>query len=230
MVSVLRERHEVWVVAPADNRSGVSHGISMSNQLVFREVGHQEHSCSGFPVDCTIIGSQALMPFPPDAVISGINRGANLGTDIMFSGTAAAARQASFTGIPGIAASIVGDETHEFNWEPLSRFILNNLEQLISLCARDVFVNINAHSLSSYKGAVLTSISRREYRDNIKLTEGEDGAKYSDFKGGRIVTTGDGRSDWELVERGFIAVSRVFAQPVEVPYEGEGAELIWQIQ
>ena len=153
------------------------------------------------------------MPQKPDAVISGINRGANLGTDIVYSGTAAAARQASFAGIPGIAVSLVADDV-PFYWEPLARFVLENLELLVSLCARDIFLNINAPSLSEYRGVRFTGIARREYRDSIIMHDGPDGCKYSFFKGGDIQTDGNGTTDWDAVEAGFISISRVCSQPV----------------
>jgi len=214
LASVLSRRHEVWIVAPHCNRSGVSHGITMNDPLRFRAAGEREFSCSGLPVDCSITGSQGIMPVLPDVVVSGINRGANLGTDIVYSGTAAAARQASFAGIPGIAVSLVSDDEDAWLWEPLAEFVLENLDTLASLCERDVFVNINAPSAPSWKGARMTGISRRNYRDSILMHDGPDGCKYSFFRGGQIETSGDGNSDWDAVEEGFVSVSRVYAQPV----------------
>ncbi len=216
LASVLRSRHEVWIVAPSCNRSGVSHGITMSDPLRFRVEGEREYSCSGLPVDCSITGSQGIMSEKPDVIVSGINRGANLGTDIVYSGTAAAARQASFAGIPGIAVSLVSDDGPWY-WEPLARFVLDNLEKLMSLCDRDVFVNINAASLAEYKGARMTGISRRDYRDSIIMHDAPDGCKYSFFKGGIVETAGDGSSDWDAVVAGFVSVSRVRSQPVLAP-------------
>jgi len=216
LASVLRTRHEVWVVAPSINRSGVSHGLTMDEPLRFRVEGPHEFSCSGLPVDCTITGSQGIMNERPDVVVSGINRGANLGTDILYSGTAAAARQASIEGIPGIAVSLIS-KTDEYFWEPLARFVLDNLESLVRLCERDVFVNINAPSLASFRGARMTSISRRDYRDSIIMHDGPDGCKYSFFRGGNIRTDGDGTTDWDAVEADCVSVSRVYAQPVPAP-------------
>lgn len=211
--SVLRTAHEVWTIAPASNRSGVSHGITMNDPLRIRVEGEREFSCSGLPVDCFLTGSHGLMPSLPDVVVSGINRGANLGTDIVYSGTAAAARQASIAGVPGIAVSLVSDDG-PFLWEPLARFVLDNLDTLISLCRKDVFVNINAPSLEKYRGARMTGISRRDYRDTVVMRDGPDGCKYSFFCGGKISTEGDGTTDWDAVEAGFVSISRVFAQPV----------------
>jgi 5'-nucleotidase len=213
LASVLRTRHDVWVVAPASNRSGVSHGITMNDPLRIRKEGERDFSCSGLPADCTLTGVNGVMPEKPDVVISGINRGANIGTDILFSGTAAAARQAAIAGYPGIAVSLVSED-ESFLWEPLARFVLDNLDDLMSLCEHDVFVNINAPSLPSYRGARLTGISRRTYQDQFVFRDAPDGCRWSFFEGGEILTDGDGSSDWATVEEGFVSVSRVYAQPV----------------
>lgn len=212
LAAALGERNEVWVVAPTRNRSGVSHALTMDEPLRFRMLGDRVFSCTGLPVDCTIVGSQGIMPNRPDVVVSGINRGANLGTDIMFSGTAGAARQASFDGTPAIAVSLVAEEA-PFHWEPLARFVSENLDSLMSLCEQDVFVNVNAPSAASYRGARLTTVSRRSYRDTIVMREGPDGCKYSFFMGGEIETAGDGSSDWEAVRDGYVSVTRVRSQP-----------------
>ncbi len=217
LAAALRARHEAWMVAPSSNRSGVSHGITMTDPLRLIVEGERDYSCSGLPVDCFMSGAQGIMPSAPDVVISGINRGANLGTDLVYSGTAAAARQAAIAGIPGIAVSLLATGDDEFLWEPLARFIVDNLEELMALCERDVFVNVNAPSLPSYGGARMTGISRRDYRDSIVIHEGPDGCKYSYFQGGNIVTEGDGTTDWDAVEAGCVSVSRVFAQPVTAP-------------
>jgi len=224
IASVLRTRHEVWVVAPSSNRSGVSHGITMNDPLRFWNHGEREFSCTGLPADCFMAGFHGIMSEKPDVVISGINKGANLGSDIIYSGTAAAARQSSIAGIPGIAVSLVSDHG-PFYWDPLAHFVLENLELLISLCDIDVFVNINAPSLLEYKGARLTGISRRDYHDSIIMHEAPDGCQYSFFKGGKIQTHSDGNTDWDAVEAGFVSVSRVFAQPVIAPGGPEGQPL-----
>ena len=216
LASVLRRDHEVWVVAPSANRSGVSHGISMTDPLQFRPFGEREYSCSGLPVDCSITGSLGIMPTRPDLVLSGINRGANMGTDIVYSGTAAAARQAVFSGLPGIAVSLVAEED-PFYWEPLACFVRDNIGPLVSLCSADCFVNINAPSRQEYRGVRMTNLSRRNYRDSIVMHDGPDGNKYSFFRGGIIETDGDENSDWRAVEAGYVSVSCIYAHPVSIP-------------
>lgn len=220
---VLGERHEVWVVAPDSNRSGVSHGITMYHPLYLEPTNQREYSCSGLPADCVMSALNGLLPEPPDLVLSGINHGANLGTDIMYSGTAAAARQAAFVGIPGIAVSLVhcprdaalSDGT--LYWEPLSRFILQNLDVLVSLCDRDVFVNVNAPSLPEYRGARITDPARRSYLDVVTFVPEGSGTLRREFESSRIETDGGLDSDWRAVQDGFVSVSRIRAQPVDAP-------------
>lgn len=213
LAETLRQKHDVWVVAPNTNCSGSGHGISMIDPLQFKPFGTREYSCSGLPVDCSIAGAFGIMSELPDVVVSGINLGANLGTDIVYSGTAAAARQAVFSGLPGIAVSLATEE-EPFYLDVLAKFVFNNLKELISICAPDCFVNINAPSLPSYKGVRITGVSKRSYRDNLTMQDGPDGNKYSFFRGGIIETNGDEHSDSAAVANGYVSVSCIYAQPV----------------
>ncbi len=213
LASILSAEHEVWIVAPSSNRSGVSHGISLMGELAYRTEGERAWSCSGLPADCVIAGALGFMDEPPDAVISGINRGANLGTDIVYSGTAAAAREASFMGIPGIATSLVPDGESRWDYLALARFVRDNLAALISLTERDSFVNVNAKSRAAYKGARITDISRRVYNNGIALRSDGADSFVGEFRGGRVHTAGGEDSDWHAVEEGYVSVSRVQSQP-----------------
>ena len=212
LIEILSPDHTVYVVAPDKDCSGVSHGFTMTQPLRIKKTGERMFKCSGLPADCTDVGTKRLMDKLPDAVISGINRGGNIGTDILYSGTAAAARQASLHGIPGIAASLES-KTGDWNYGPLAAFVRDNLANLISLCAEDVFVNINARDLPSYKGWRMTVPAKRDYRDSAELWDAPDGHLYSFFKGGTAVAPLKADNDYTAVQEGFISVSRVFAQP-----------------
>ncbi|MDR0730727.1 MAG: hypothetical protein LBF63_03595 [Treponema sp.] len=97
LASALRENgHRAAVLAPDRDRSGVSHSISfLDGPLILKSRGEDTWSCSGLPVDCVVTAMLGAIPYKPDLILSGINRGANLGTDLLYSGTAAAARQGS---------------------------------------------------------------------------------------------------------------------------------------
>lgn len=215
LTKYLEKKHDVWVVAPNKNRSGVSHGITMTEPLRFCELDKQRFSCSGVPVDCTFNGIKGILDEKPDIVISGINKGPNLGTDIIFSGTAAAARQSSFYNIPGIAVSLASFDG-SWNYSSLADFVSKNLESFVTLCEQDIFVNINAASLSSYKGYKFTSLSKRSYKDKVSVYNAPDGNLYSFFLGGDVESFGDDDSDEKAVSEGYISISRVLSQPVSI--------------
>lgn len=115
LYQVLSQHHECYVVAPDQGRSCCSHAVTTSSQLslVRKDIDHW--SVSGTPVDCVRIALQWLQ-IKPDVVISGINHGGNLGVDILYSGTVAAAREASRIGLPAIAISQYMRRDVERDW------------------------------------------------------------------------------------------------------------------
>ncbi|MBQ9495678.1 MAG: 5'/3'-nucleotidase SurE [Treponema sp.] len=220
----LKDEHEVWIVAPDKNRSAVSNGITMFEPLRIKKRGERVFSCSGMPVDCVIAALKSgLLGGMPDAVLSGINRGANMGTDILYSGTCAGARQAVLYGVPGIALS-VRSHNDEWQYDALAEFARKNINSLMSLAktankdgspnGECVFVNVNALSQKSYKGVKHASdLSFREYGDSVTLVEGPDGDTYCFFCGGSIISHGSDASDNAICESGCIAVSCIHAEP-----------------
>lgn len=223
LVKYLEKKHEVWVVAPDRNRSGVSHGITMAEPLKLCQLAENRFSCSGVPADCTFTAINGILNEYPDVVISGINKGPNLGTDIIFSGTAAAARQASFYGIPGIAVSLASFE-EPLDYSALADFVSKNIEKLVTLCEKDIFLNINAASLDSYKGYKLTSLSKRSYQDKVSLYNAPNGNFYSFFLGGGVESFGDENSDEKATAQGYISISRVLSQPISLEVDSKVQE------
>ena len=223
LVKYLEKNHEVWVVAPDRNRSGVSHGITMAEPLKLCQLAENRFSCSGVPADCTFTAINGILNEYPDVVISGINKGPNLGTDIIFSGTAAAARQASFYGIPGIAVSLASFE-EPLDYSALADFVSKNIEKLVTLCEKDIFLNINAASLDSYKGYKLTSLSKRSYQDKVSLYNAPDGKFYSFFLGGEVESLGDDDSDEKATAQGYVSITRVLSQPISLEVDSKVQE------
>ena len=105
-----RHLGDVVVVAPERERSTVSHSLTLHKPLRVYERGATQFAVSGSPADCVYIGMREVLHAKPDVVLSGINRGANLGNDIFYSGTVAAAREAALLGIPSYAFSLVYDD------------------------------------------------------------------------------------------------------------------------
>ncbi len=98
---------DVWVVAPDRERSAVSHAITLREPLRMHEIAPHQFACSGTPVDCSYMGIVHVVPRRPDLVISGINHGYNLGTDVFYSGTVGAAVEAAIRGVPAMAVSTI---------------------------------------------------------------------------------------------------------------------------
>ena len=219
LARTLRKEHDVWVIAPDSNRSAVSNGITISKDLCIKQIDERTFTTSGLPADCVLTGIYSnLIPQNVDMVLSGINRGFNLGTDIVYSGTAAAARQAAIMGFPAVAFSIQSD-TAEYKYQALADFALKNLNTLKSLYTPDVFLNINALSLDNYKAVQFTNVSVRKYKDTVKVIKTASGEMESSFEGGTAITTGNENSDYNAVRKGNISITRVIAEPVSLDNE-----------
>ena len=96
---------DVWICAPEHEQSGASRGVTLTNPLRVRQAGEKAWAVTGTPTDCVLLAVNDLMPSPPDLVLSGVNRGANLGEDVTYSGTVAGALQGMALGVPSIALS-----------------------------------------------------------------------------------------------------------------------------
>lgn len=207
-------RHEVYILAPDSNRSGVSHSLSLFNPIKITQHGETRWSCSGTPADCSILAALGALPFQPDLIISGINAGANLGTDIIYSGTAAAARQAVLNNIPAIALSL---DVHRLpcHWDMAVDYVIHHLDELIALCAEDTFINVNIpNNPKGPDGMKLTFPSRRRYQDKLVTFQAPYDKLYGFFEGGTVETEAEEGSDAGAVSANFVSVSPVFVHPV----------------
>ena len=137
LARVAREFGEVWVVAPESQRSAASHSISLHSAIdiypcpEFPIEGVKAYSCSGTPGDCVRVGSLSVMPEKPEVVLSGINFGLNVASDIQYSATAGAAFEAAFQGYHAIALSEgchFSDVTDKYIREILKKLLASNLE------------------------------------------------------------------------------------------------------
>lgn len=106
LVDALSDIAEVWICAPDRERSAVSHAISLHTPLRAERRGEREFSCDGTPTDCVYLALNHFMPEPPDLILSGINKGANLGNDVLYSGTVSAAMEGALFGYQAAALSL----------------------------------------------------------------------------------------------------------------------------
>lgn len=236
LAAVLSKKHDVFMVAPKSNKSGASSQMNVAVPLELKKVDKENcrlaYHLDGSPVDCILSALKGNYISPKiDAVVSGINDGPNIGTDIVYSGTCGAARQACISGIPGIALSIdsgsrdKSDKSGFLYFENLADFACKNLEKLVSLCGNLTvlssmhkyyrsFVNVNAPAIKKYKGVRLTVPCIRRYWESLELSECENGCLTSKCGGdAQVHSYGDDSADFKACEEGFVSISVVDAEP-----------------
>ncbi|MBA3610181.1 MAG: 5'/3'-nucleotidase SurE [Rubrobacter sp.] len=184
---------DVLTVAPDQNRSGVGRSITFGRSIRVekREMadGGTGYACSGTPVDCVRLVALGLMDFEPDIVVSGINHGENLGDDITYSGTVAAAFEGIVIGVPGIAISLSIDRPwHEtaqeqtdmngkLHFEPVAEFAARLTKIALKGLPKGRILSVNAPNLpeGEVKGARITRLGRRFYQDELVEVRDEEG-------------------------------------------------------
>ena len=211
----IRLKHRVFVIAPDSNRSGVSHAISFINgPVVLCAAGEDAWSCSGLPVDCVMAGVLGAFPEKPDLVLSGINQGANLGTDIIFSGTAAAARQASLLGVPGIALSLDGDGHSPFFWNMAVSWIADHLVELLAFRGEDSFVNVNIPNREDGPLGIISSWPGvKNYNGTVSVKNNPDGGCLCRLEPGKEKAEEESGTDCDVVARNYVSVSVIVNHP-----------------
>ena len=205
--------HDVWILAPDGERSGFSNSITISEPIRCTQVAERTYASSGTPADCVILATRGAIPVMPHLVVSGINIGPNLGSDIIYSGTCAAARQAAYREIPGIAVSL--NSFHApLHFEPVARFVRENVNELIALWNGDHFINVNAPNLTEPLGVSITTPAMRRYDDTLLPFEPPRGGTYYFVDGKPAATTLEAGTDWHAVEEGRISVSPIMLNPI----------------
>ena len=213
LVRALCVAHEVWVVAPEAEKSGGSHSITLRDTLRVRRVAERQFSCRGTPADCVMIALLGLVPRGVDLVISGINHGPNLGTDILYSGTAAAARQGALMGVPSAALS-AGAYAPPFDFDGGADFASRNLDAFRALGTDDHFLNVNFPATGTLGAeTVITFPSRRIYRLKLSTYRAPDGDSYCFVSGPTPDAHPEEGSDSMVVSQGRISISPVHAHP-----------------
>ena len=184
LAEAAKEYGEVWVIAPESQRSAASHCITLRECVAIKEYnfpvkGVKAFSCSGSPADCVRVGSLSVMPEKPDVVLSGINYGFNVSSDIQYSATAGAAFEASFQGFNAIAFSEESFTPHEIT----DKYLKELLDEFIDVkLERNQILNINipGGKAEECKGILRNRPTAADsfYKDNYKFVEEkEDGTR-----------------------------------------------------
>lgn len=162
LASVLREAgHEVTVVAPDRDRSGASNSLTLDLPIRLKRIDHYTVSVAGTPTDCVHLALTGLLEFEPDIVVSGINNAANLGDDVIYSGTVSAAMEGRFLGLPAVAVSLVTRNHDPKHFETAARAAVEIVARLkADPLPADTILNVNVPDLpwNEVKGLSLIHI------------------------------------------------------------------------
>jgi 5'-nucleotidase len=200
---------EVRVVAPDREQSATSHSLTMHFPLRVRRAADDMIAVDGTPTDCVVLALGALLDERPDFVLSGVNHGANLGDDVLYSGTVAAAMEATILGIPAIAISYTGRDPELI--EPWTEVLAGVLEQVLgrSEFPADTLLNINLPDIDpdQVEGVKVTTLGRREYLDSLTRAHDPSGREYFWIGGGESRWWGSPESDFRAIRAGYISVT-----------------------
>ena len=208
LASALRQHHQVTVVAPDRNRSGASSSLTLLNPLRLHQHAPDEYCVDGTPTDCVHLALTGLLSQEPDMVVSGINAGANLGDDVLYSGTVAAATEGRFLKRTPIAVSLCG-KTH---FETAGRVLIDILPQLESLALpRNAVINVNVPDLpyEDITGVEVTRLGHRNKADNpVKTTNPRGKELFWISAAGDVADAGPG-TDFYAIEQGRVSITPI---------------------
>ncbi len=168
LADVLRDHAELSVVAPDRNRSAASNSLTLEMPLRANITDNGFIKVDGTPTDCVHLAITGLLENEPDMVFAGINHGSNLGDDVLYSGTVAAATEGRFLGLPAIAISLVGNNPHYF--DTAAQVAVTLLKQLINKpLAKDTILNVNVPdvALKDLKGFQATRLGQRHKSEPV---------------------------------------------------------------
>ena len=212
---------ELAVIAPDSNRSATARSITTREPLWVEEVelgdGHTGFATDGTPVDCVRFAALGLIEFKPELIVSGINHGSNLGDDITYSGTVAAALEGIVLGIPAIAVSQqaetgrvdfrAGRRWEAEDFEAAARFVARMVEELEDVPMPDgTLINVNCPA-GEVRGARACKLGKRIYRDRLELAEEEEGRRRYRIYGEDPGYHAEDGTDFAAIADGEIAVT-----------------------
>ena len=205
----LRRIGELTVIAPNSDQSSVSHSLTLNRPLRIKNHGDGVYSVDGTPTDCvTLAFHKLLRRRPPQLVISGLNHGANMGEDVTYSGTVAAAIEGTIMGVPAIAASMTAADIQGKSFLSAARFIRRLIAKTQGLMPKNTLLNINFPKMPSggYKQYEITRLGKRVYKDIISTNTDPRGKSYF-WIGGEPTWERTNETDAGAVGRGLVSIT-----------------------
>ncbi|HEY5490986.1 MAG TPA: 5'/3'-nucleotidase SurE [Gemmatimonadaceae bacterium] len=204
---------EVFVVAPDREQSATSHSLTMHHPLRPVQVDERHWQVDGTPTDCVMLALEALLPERPDYVLSGVNHGPNMGEDVLYSGTVAAAMEGLALGVPAIAFSFAGRvlladallDEHVPTIEKILRHIMS-----FPVFPESTLLNVNIPPIATgeVQGVKLTRLGRRVYSDSLTKMKDPWGRPIYWIGGGSVSwKESSADSDFQAIADGFVSIT-----------------------
>ena len=204
-----RKVGDVTVVAPDREQSASSHSLTMTRPLRPVKRADGRYQVDGTPTDCVLLALETILDHRPDIVFSGINHGSNMGEDVLYSGTVAAAMEGLSVGIPGVAMSFAGVKLElietQFDWIAKLTSDICRVDDF----PRETLLNVNLPPIpgSEVKGIRVTKLGRRVYSDSLTRMNDPWGRDMFWIGAGKSSWSGDEDSDFRAVDEGYVSVT-----------------------
>lgn len=213
LADALSDTASVTIVAPERERSAGGHAITLHKPLRITRVNishtlAEVYGTNGTPADCVVLGLLDVVEEVPDCVVAGINRGPNLGEDLMYSGTVSAAMEAAIMGVPAFAISVADYDAADF--DVAARFAADLAVRIGRAgLPEESFLNVNVPNLPAdqIRGAKVTSLGRRRYKGRLEKREDPRGRTYYWLGGDPTATDLTEATDTGAVANGWISVT-----------------------
>ncbi|HVF64821.1 MAG TPA: 5'/3'-nucleotidase SurE [Casimicrobiaceae bacterium] len=207
LAAALGMRHDITVVAPERDRSGASNSLTLDRPLMVRRAANGFLFVNGTPTDCVHLAVTGFLEQLPEIIVSGINLGANMGDDTIYSGTVAAATEGYLLGIPAIAVSLTSKEGRHF--ETAASVAVDLVERHGRSAAGRWLLNVNVPDIphASLKGTKITRLGKRHKAEDVIPAKNPRGETvYWVGAAGPAADAGEG-TDFHAAENGFVSIT-----------------------
>lgn len=202
---------EVWIVAPETEQSATSHSLTLRQPLRIRKISKRKFAVDGTPTDSVLLGiSEVMKDHRPDLVLSGINRGGNLGEDVTYSGTVAAAMEGALLGVRSVALSQVYSDSRTVHWATSEKWLPKVLKQLVKMdWSENILMNVNFPPVNANDVTGMEGVRQGRRKIGGGLTPGTDprGETYYWVGPQRDEDRSAKGTDLEAVLRGCISIT-----------------------
>ena len=199
----LKNEYDVIVVAPNTQQSGASHSLTLRKPIRVEKLHEKFYIVGGTPTDCVLLAYHDLMASGIDLIVSGINHGPNMGSDVFYSGTVAAALQGASMGIKSIAISIAADASCDFT--NAVKYSHRLISRILASDRGDLILNVNI-PCGKIKGEKITRMGKRIYKDKVIRDSEKKNVIYSVIDG-VLSYRADADTDFKAIDNQYVSIT-----------------------